>query len=170
MTTMPKETSMKRHPASRTFLSPTTAGRTSQARTSAEKKIASAPTIDDATSQRSSEASAADPGAGLQRTPLPLRPRPVKFFLGARLRRSPIYRRQTNVQGRPATHPGYRARCPTPDCPPCPRARTRDPTPTSSSSPPHTLYFVYFIDVQTGYMKVHAASRALISPQEAFRF
>src|SRR5829696_2366518 len=105
-----------------------------------EKKTASVPTIADATSLRSSEASTTDPSHPRTAPPLKcarpcavaLNNRPVKFPLG-RLRRCQV-RHPARVRGRDdrAPHPAGRTRYPIPDCQPCPRARTRDPDLTSS--------------------------------------
>ncbi len=142
-TTVPKETSIKKHPASSTLLIPTIAGRTSQAATRAAKNATSAPAIANATSDNSSEASTADPGANPSRPWTPPFPqaslREVKHPLEVRLRAS-RYRPRAYVPEYPALPPRDHAKYPDPDSLPSPKARTRDPTPTSS---PLYLLFVF---------------------------
>src|SRR5215212_4812678 len=149
------------HPASRTFLGPTIAGRTSQAATRVEKKTASAPSIAAASSHKSSEANTTDPSLGPSRPraapSIPcawpfapaLNKRPVKSPL-ARLRQCQLrHPARVRCPGDRAPHHAGRTRYPIPDCPPSPKARTRDPDPTSSSLPPLSSV-VYFISRHYG--------------------
>src|SRR5918994_6348642 len=156
---MPSETSMKKHPASRTFLNPTTAGSTSQESTIQAKKTVPAPTSEVATSANRSPASKAVPSsdrARLRYSPpnagsvwriLPVKPPrepPPAPRPGSRY---PVYDQRPDPLG---PHPAGCTRCPIPGCQPCPKARTRDPDPTSSPLPPLYWCVVYFISRQHG--------------------
>ena len=122
------------------FRNLTTAGRTSQASTVQTKKTIPAPTSEDAPSTTGTR-DKAEPNSDLPRPDF-LHRTPALYSVscwsnplgGPILRRVPALGIQFMVRGRSihAPHPAGRTRYPTPECQPCPKARTRDPGPTSS--------------------------------------
>src|SRR3712207_4749113 len=150
---------MKTQPASRTLLGPTITARTSQAPTTAQKSAAEDPTKTEATTARSS--TARTPVSTAERNLWPARDAPgrrgpgrrpavcslrIWCLMPLRVRRQRRPRRGTAEEDPPL--PRRRAghtRCQGPGCRRGPRARTRDPTPTSPHQTSIVYLFVYYL-------------------------